>query len=193
MRIVNKSARIGFERMLDSGRSARGVASLALAIIVLAVIASSLAASGQTPSAPAALAQSPAAEITTRSQLLSKEKELKQQALAKNGAASVKLSDYGNHFTMLAYRNKSGGAEVHARFADFFYVLEGTATLQTGGTLVNPDKTNPEEPRGDAIKGGSRAPLRAGDFAHIPAGVPHRLIIPNGMDFCYFVIKVRER
>ncbi len=179
--------------MPGAGRKAHSSVLLALAIVLLAVVVSSLAASGQAPSAPVALAQSPAAEITTRSQLLEKEKELKEKALAKNGAASVKLSDYGNHFTMLSYRSKSGGAEVHTRFADFFYVVEGSATLETGGALVNPNNANPEEPRGDAIKGGSAAPLRAGDFAHIPAGVPHRLIIPDGTDFCYFVIKVRER
>ncbi|MGB6191987.1 MAG: cupin domain-containing protein [Terracidiphilus sp.] len=190
---MNKSGRIGFGRMFAAGPRARCGAWLALEIVVLAVVASSLAASGQAPSAPVALAQSPAAEITTRSQILEKEKELKEQALAKNGAASVKLSDYGNSFTMLAYRNKSGGAEVHTKFADFFYVVEGNATLETGGALVNPNNANPEEPRGDAIEGGSAAALRAGDFAHIPAGVPHRLIIPDGTDFCYFVIKVRER
>lgn len=190
---MNKSERIGFGRMSGAERKTCSGAPLALAIVLLALVASSLAASGQAPSAPVALAQSPAAEITTRSQLLEKEKELKEAALAKNGAASVKLSDYGNSFTMLAYRNKSGGAEVHTKFADFFYVVEGNATLETGGALVNPNNANPEEPRGDAIEGGSAAALRAGDFAHIPAGVPHRLIIPDGTDFCYFVIKVRER
>lgn len=159
-------------------RKGRGITVLALAAMALL---------------PLGLAQSPGADVTTRSQLLEKEKELKQKALAGDGAASVKLSDYGNHFTMLSYRNKSGGAEVHAKFADIFYVIEGNATLQTGGKLVNPAQTGTDEPRGTAIEGASETPLAAGDFVHIPAGVPHRLIIPEGTDFCYFVIKVREQ
>ena len=138
-------------------------------------------------------AQSPAADLATRSQLLEKEKELKQKALSGDGASSVKLSDYGNHFTMLSYRSKSGGAELHAKFADIFYVIEGSATLQTGGKLVNPTQTSSDEPRGTAVEGGTETFLREGDFAHIPAGVPHRLIIPDGTDFCYYVIKVREQ
>lgn len=154
-----------------------------IAILALAMLALS----------PFAISQSPAVDHTTRIQLLDKEKELKQKAQSSNGAASVKLTDYGNHYTMLAYRSKSGAAEVHTKFADFFYIMEGSATLQTGGKLVNPDATNPDEPRGTAIEGASETPLREGDWVHIPSGVPHRLIIPEGTDFCYYVIKVRER
>lgn len=157
--------------------------SSCFAVLALAIVALS----------PLAFAQSPAVDLNTRSQLLEKEKDLKQKALTGNGASSVKLSDYGNHFTMLSYRSKSGGAEVHTKFADFFYVLEGSATLQTGGKLVNPTQTGTDEPRGTAIEGASETPLHVGDFVHIPATVPHRLIIPEGTDFYYFVIKVREQ
>jgi mannose-6-phosphate isomerase-like protein (cupin superfamily) len=140
-----------------------------------------------------ALAQSPVADVTTSGQLAEKEKELKQKALTSNGAASVKLTDYGNHYTMLAYRSKSGGAEVHAKFADIFYIIEGSGTLQTGGKLVDPTQANTDEPRGAAIEGASETPVHAGDVIHIPAGVPHRLLVPDGTDFCYYVIKVREQ
>ncbi len=154
-----------------------------------------LAAVAIIASASLAHAQSTAADVTSHSQLLEKEKELKQQALAGNGAASVKLSDYGDHYTMLACRSKSGGAELHGKFVDIFYVLEGASTLQTGGKLVNPSQPNqakPDELTGTAVEGGVETAVHAGDVVHIPAGVPHRLIVPEGTDFCYFVIKVRE-
>jgi mannose-6-phosphate isomerase-like protein (cupin superfamily) len=165
-------------------------AQKALLRIFVALVAAAMLAS-----ASLAHAQSATADVTSHSQLLEKEKELKQQALAGNGAASVKLSDYGNHYTMLACRNKSGGAELHGKVVDIFYVLEGSATLQTGGTLVNssrPNEAKPDELTGTAVEGGVETPLHEGDVVHIPAGVPHRLMVPDGTDFCYFVVKVRE-
>ncbi len=165
--------------------NSRAHASIWKASLAVAILASASIALAQTP-----------VDLTTRSQLLEKEAALKQKAVAStNGASSVKLADYGNHFTMLSYRTKSGGAEVHAKFADFFYVIDGAATLSTGGKLVNPTQANnnPDESGGTAIEGGSEMPLHAGDIVHIHAGVPHQLILPSGGDFYYYVIKVREQ
>ncbi len=142
---------------------------------------------------PFALAQSPTVDHTTQSQLLERERELKQTAAAGNGSASIKLSEYPNHFTMLSYRSKTGGGEIHEKFADLFYVVRGSATLLTGGKLVNSSETSAGEMRGGAVEGGTETALHEGDFVHIPAGVPHQLILANGQDFYYFVIKVREQ
>ena len=60
-----------------------------------------------------------------------------------NGMASDDLSKYPNHFTMLILRNKNGGAEMHENFADFFVVVEGHATLVSGGTLKDPKTASP--------------------------------------------------
>jgi mannose-6-phosphate isomerase-like protein (cupin superfamily) len=139
-----------------------------------------------------ALAQSAVVDHTTQAQLLDKEKELKQAASG-NGSASVKISDYPNHYTMLSYRSKTGGGEVHQNFADIFYIVHGDARLLTGGKLVNPTTASAGELRGTIVEGGSETPLHQGDFVHIPANVPHQLIIADGQDFYYFVIKVREQ
>ena len=140
-----------------------------------------------------ALAQLPSVDHTTQSQLVEREKELKQTATAGNGSASVKVSEYPNHYTMLSYRSKSGGGEIHEKFADFFYVVHGSATLLTGGKLLNPAPASPGEIRGSGVEGGTETPLHEGDFVHIPAGVPHRLVLADGQDFYYFVIKVKEQ
>jgi hypothetical protein len=42
-----------------------------------------------------------------------------------------------------------------------FFVVQGHATLITGGTSINPQGT--EEIRGDSVKGGSRVGLKEGD------------------------------
>ena len=37
--------------------------------------------------------------------------------------------------TILAFRDRDGKAELHQQFGDVFVVLQGTATLVTGGTI----------------------------------------------------------
>lgn len=112
-------------------------------------------------------------------------------ALTKGGKAfaSRDLVRYGNHYTMLAARESTGSAEVHEHEADVFVVENGTATLVTGGTVVNPQTQKAGEIRGTSISGGERHTLQTGDIIHIPAGVPHQLLIEKG-PFDYFVIKV---
>lgn len=142
----------------------------------------------------AVLAQLPTVDHTTQNQLVEKEKDLKQAAAASsNGSAGAKLSEYPNHYTMVSYRTKSGGGEIHEKFADFFYVVHGSATLLTGGKLVNPAPASPGEIRGSGVEGGTETQLHEGDFVHIPAGVPHQLVLADSQDFYYFVIKVREQ
>jgi mannose-6-phosphate isomerase-like protein (cupin superfamily) len=117
--------------------------------------------------------------------------KLKAQAAA-TGSASEKLQTYPGHFTMLAYRNRDGGGEIHRQLADFFYVVRGNATLLTGGSIPDAKEESPNELRGSAVVGGEKTVLAAGDVVHIPAGTPHQLLIAPGSDFLYFVIKVKE-
>ncbi len=112
--------------------------------------------------------------------------------LARKGTpfAAQDIARYGNHYTMLAYREATGSAEVHEHEADFFVVESGDATIVTGGKLVNPKTQKPGEIRGASIDGGERHALAAGDIVHIPAGTPHQLLIEKGKPFAYFVVKV---
>ncbi|MGH9619299.1 MAG: cupin domain-containing protein, partial [Bryobacteraceae bacterium] len=94
------------------------------------------------------------------------------------------------HRTMLAVRKATGSAEFHAHDADIFFVVGGSATLVTGGKLVNPKTLKPGEIRGSSIRGGERHTLSAGDIVHIPARTPHWLLVRSGKPFAYFVVKV---
>ncbi len=140
-----------------------------------------------------AWAQSVTVDHLSQSQLLEKGKALGPTASASGGSASAKLSEYPNHYTMVALRKQTGGAEIHEKYADFFYVLQGQATLTTGGSLVNSKETSPGEFRGTAVKDGSQLSPREGDFVHVPANVPHQLLLADGSEFVYFVIKVAEK
>src|SRR5262245_65701757 len=51
-------------------------------------------------------------------------------------------------------REGPGQAEVHTRDTDVIYVLEGNATIVTGGTVVAPNPIATEEIRGTSIDGG---------------------------------------
>lgn len=118
--------------------------------------------------------------------------QLKAEA-ATSGSASVKLQQYPNHFTMLAYRNRDGGGEIHRQFADIFYVVKGKATLLTEGSIPDASEESAGELRGKAVVGGKRTRLAAGDVIHIPADTPHQILVSPGTDFLYFVVKVKEQ
>jgi mannose-6-phosphate isomerase-like protein (cupin superfamily) len=104
--------------------------------------------------------------------------------------ATENLANFGNHLTMIAHRQGDGEAELHEQMADLFVVESGEATLVYGGEVVNGKTTAPNEIRGPSIKGGKRQQLTTGDVVHIPAGMPHQLLVPKR--FTYFVMKVSK-
>ncbi len=106
--------------------------------------------------------------------------------------ASERLTDYGNHYTMVAHREGNGEAEFHESESDLFVVTSGTAMLIVGGTIQNGKTTAPNEIRGPSIEGGSRQKLSAGDIVHIPPKTAHQLVLEPGAEFTYFVLKVKE-
>lgn len=87
-------------------------------------------------------------------------------------------------------RDGPGQAEVHAKDADVIYVLDGTATFVTGGRVIDPKTTAPDEIRGREIAGGESRQLAKGDVVIVPAGTPHWFEkVPAA--FTYYVVKVR--
>jgi quercetin dioxygenase-like cupin family protein len=82
--------------------------------------------------------------------------------------------------------------EVHSSEADLFYVIDGDATLITGGTVVGGKVTAPGQIRGSRIEGGKMNHLSKGDVMWVPAGVPHWFPqIPRPLS--YFLVKVLQQ
>jgi len=104
--------------------------------------------------------------------------------------ATERLATFPGHFAMVAHREADGQAELHEKQADLFVVESGEATLVYGGEVVSAKTTEPNEVRGPSIKGGEKKALGPGDVVHIPAKIPHQLLIPAGKEFTYFVLKV---
>jgi glc operon protein GlcG len=95
-----------------------------------------------------------------------------------------------NYMVHASRREKPGQAEVHRLDADVIYVLDGTATLVTGGIVVGGKETEPNEVRGASIEGGDARRLAKGDVIIVPSGTPHWFKeVPA--PFTYFVVKVR--
>jgi glc operon protein GlcG len=89
-------------------------------------------------------------------------------------------------------RSAPGEAEVHLWEADVMYVLNGAATLVTGGAVVAPRTIAPGEIRGERLEGGAVRRLSPGDVVHVPPGVPHWFSQVDGA-FRYYVIKSSDR
>ena len=140
---------------------------------------------------PTAVATTPA-DATSLDALTQQGRDLLQQATAGSGSVSKALAQYRGHNTLLNARTKSGGAEVHAHFADFIIVLDGEGTELTGGTVVDAKPQANGETRGTRLDGATAHVLHKGDVLHIPAGTPHQAIEDTGQGIVVYVIKVQE-
>jgi glc operon protein GlcG len=104
------------------------------------------------------------------------------------GAPLLETAAYKIHASR---REAPGVGEVHVKDTDILYVLEGSATLVTGGTLLEPKAVAPDEIRGSAIEGGEAREIGAGDVVVVPNGTPHwfRAVRPPVL---YYVVKVTD-
>jgi mannose-6-phosphate isomerase-like protein (cupin superfamily) len=114
------------------------------------------------------------------------------QAARPSGSSGATLGDYRSHSIRLSVRTASGGAEIHAHYDDIFVVTHGSATLITGGTVIDAQTGADGETKGSRIQDGTSEKITKDDVVHIPAGVPHQLIIASGDVFSAIVVKVKE-
>ena len=104
----------------------------------------------------------------------------------KKGIGFVESSEFKIN---AGHREGPGGAEVHGRDTDIFYILEGTAVLITGGTVEGGKTTAPNEIRGTGITGGESHTVKKGDVVVIPRGLPHWFKEVPQVPLLYFVVK----
>src|SRR5215471_13354381 len=95
-----------------------------------------------------------------------------------------------NYMVHASRREGPGMVEVHTKDTDILYVLKGSATVVTGGTMVDGKPIAADEIRGREIAGGDSRKLIPGDAMIIPNGVPHWFKEVQA-PFLYYVVKVR--
>jgi mannose-6-phosphate isomerase-like protein (cupin superfamily) len=136
-----------------------------------------------TIAAGAAWAQQPAPPTKTYSSATDVAALLaKAKADHKDGQPTVienilRLAPYSAN---LEYRTSVGPAAVHEHEAELFYVLDGSATLVTGGKLANEKRTNAENLSGTGIEGGTPQAVAKGDVVIVPENTPHWFSAING-------------
>jgi mannose-6-phosphate isomerase-like protein (cupin superfamily) len=93
----------------------------------------------------------------------------------KEGQANViqPILQLAPYAASLESRNAVANAAVHEKEAEMFYVIDGSATLVTGGKLVDEKRTNADNLSGSAIANGMSRHVAKGDFIMVPEGTPH--------------------
>jgi mannose-6-phosphate isomerase-like protein (cupin superfamily) len=135
------------------------------------VILTSSAAVAQQPSAPAAAA-APRTMVSASdvAALIAKAKAERKDNQALLAQSMIQLAPYN---VSLEYRAAVANAAVHETEAELFYVIDGSATLVTGGKLTNENRTNAANLSGSGIEGGVTRRVAKGDFIMVPEGTPH--------------------
>lgn len=106
-------------------------------------------------------------------------------------AKGMNLVKAANYKVEASHRDAPGVVELHTKDTDIIYMLEGTATLVTGGKMVDGKVIEPEEIRGRDTVGGEVREITKGDVIVIPNGTPHWFKELKG-PVNYYVIKVRS-
>lgn len=122
---------------------------------------------------------------------------------AVNPSPNVRVVDAGGYNVAVGVIHRPdtprGIVAVHFKVTEIYHVLDGSATLVTGGTMVNA-KARPADAisvrledgpgeSGTSIQGGVSQDIKAGDVVVIPAGTPHWFSQING-SITYLVVRV---
>ena len=151
--------------------------------IILSTIAVALIALPSSGSAQGAVGVWRAAELTRRDAALSTN-------IGADGSSRETLADYGNHRFRYLRRDSDGRPEQHNNIVDVVIVHSGQGTLLVGGEMVNPTgNADTGEYLGTGITGGTRYDLGPGDVMHIPEGLPHSFLVPQGQHLTYVLVK----
>jgi mannose-6-phosphate isomerase-like protein (cupin superfamily) len=86
--------------------------------------------------------------------------------------ASTRLVEGGTFSMNARYLTGAEAAQIHKTITEFYFVREGSATLVTGGAIVN-----------SAIRGGVERVIKPGDVVFIPPGVPHAIRDTTGISY----------
>jgi mannose-6-phosphate isomerase-like protein (cupin superfamily) len=102
--------------------------------------------------------------------LVAKAKRERKEGQALIAQSLLQLAPYN---VSLEYRAAVANAAVHEREAELFYVIDGSATIVTGGKLADEKRTNAENLSGSGIAGGTSRRVAKGDFVLVPENTPH--------------------
>ncbi len=143
--------------------------ALAFSLLILALSMTTLRAQQPAASTPAAAAQlfSSSVDVTA---LIAKAKSEIKPGQPMVGLPILQLAPYRAN---LEYRVAVGPASIHEKDAEMFYVIDGSGTIVTGGSLSEERRTNPDNRSGTGVQGGSSRRVAKGDFVMVPENTAH--------------------
>jgi hypothetical protein len=124
--------------------------------------------------------------------LLERVAYLRKLARFSEGSATDTIREFPGYTMMLSVLLRSGDAVTFEDISVILVVLDGHATLVTGGSLDRPKRVGPAEIRGTAISGGASRVLRAGDLVRVAAGTPHQLLLGGDKTISCLVLRVKD-
>ena len=117
---------------------------------------------------------------------------LSDQVGPNNAAILNNIIQEGGYYAAMVHREAGPGfSERHAAWADLYFVVSGSATIATGGSIVDKTEYALGEVRGTSIEGGTVRRIGKGDVVHIPAGLPHYVMVGEGEEITYFIFKAQ--
>ena len=139
----------------------------AIATVVLIVSSSFAFAQQPAPNAVASRTMVSAADVAAMIAKAKTDRKADQALLAQS---MIQLAPYN---VSLEYRAAVANAAVHETEAELFYVIDGSATLVTGGKLTADATRNGANLTGKGIEGGTSRKVAKGDFIMVPENTPH--------------------
>lgn len=133
-----------------------------------------------------------AQDFWSKEDLESLKGDLSSRVGSNNAAILDRMIDQGGYFAAMVHREPGPGfSESHDEWADIYFVTSGSAAIMTGGEIVDAREDSPGEIRGTSIRGGEVQRISEGDIVHIPAGVPHYVMVGEGEQITYFILKAQ--
>jgi mannose-6-phosphate isomerase-like protein (cupin superfamily) len=151
-----------------------------LSIALILFVCTAAVAAAQQPAAPVTIPVTAMKTFCSSAEvqsLISKAKSERKDGQPIVVERVVQLAPY---MANLEYRASVGLAAVHEKEAELMYVVDGSGTIVTGGTLANQTRTNPTNLTGTAIDGGTQQKIAKGDFIFIPENTPHWISAIDG-------------
>jgi mannose-6-phosphate isomerase-like protein (cupin superfamily) len=132
-------------------------------------------------------------------------KKTPSAAVSDQAIRVVGINDEYNIGIGVVHRAKTAGKAAgngieHSQITEIYHVMEGNATLVTGGTIENPRESPPESQvvkvlngpstGGGAIQGGVSRKVGPGDVIVIPPNTPHWFSEITSDQIVYLVVRV---
>jgi len=137
--------------------------------VALALVSASVSAQQRAAQGPAQALKLFASSADVAA-LAAKAKSERKEGQALLAQPIVQLAPYN---VSLEYRAAVANAAVHEKEAELFFVVDGAATMVTGGKLTAETRTNAENLSGTGIEGGVSRHIAKGDFIMVPENTPH--------------------